>query len=64
MSELGQIPSWCSIGGDGRLSPDSFRADRIPATEGAGQILSFLDGVTQHLREHRVEAGEQGNNIQ
>jgi hypothetical protein len=36
LAELGQIRPWCSIGVDGSLSPDSFRAQWIAVTEESG----------------------------
>jgi hypothetical protein len=38
---VGQIRPWCSISGDGSLSPDSFRAGRTAATDGVGHGRSY-----------------------
>ena len=48
--QVGQIRPWCSIGGDGSLSPNSFRAGRTPATEGVG-----------HGRSCRPQTGAAGS---
>jgi len=43
MTGLGQIRPWCSIGVDGGLSPDSFRAGQMPPTVKKGQKRRNFD---------------------
>jgi hypothetical protein len=48
MSAVGQIRPWCSIGGDGSLSPNSFRA--------RGMLLTAESGQTRLRRPPRRRA--------
>ncbi len=58
-SVQGHLQPSCSVAIDGSLSPDSFRAGRMPMTEESGQFLTRASQQTESLFDPLVGARQQ-----
>jgi hypothetical protein len=56
MAEMGQIRPQCSIGWDGSLSPDSFRAPRMLLMAESG-LVSRASSVHTAMRNYTGDEG-------